>query len=177
MFKHNGLNLTKLQREDLSLLLDLKSESWETTHHITIATMEDQVRWFESLDKDVHSPCSLVLMACDKENSKIGIFKISSVDWVNRTADVAWDIFKPHRGNGFGKSLVAAGSTFCFQILNLWRLNCEILETNTVSQKCAFSAGFEKEGVKKESVIKLGSYVDSGIYGLLAENFIALHPL
>jgi len=176
MFHHSGLTLTKLQREDLSLLLALKSESWETTHHITIATMEDQVRWFESLDKDVHSPHNLVLMACN-DDLKIGIFKISNVDWVNRSADVAWDVFKSHRGNGFGKSLVAAGSDFCFRILNLWRLNCEILETNIASQKCAFSSGFKKEGVKKESVIKLGSYVDSGIYGLLVENFIALHPL
>jgi ribosomal-protein-alanine N-acetyltransferase len=178
MFESNNIILKKLRREDLGILLELKFESWETTHHITIATLEDQIRWFDSLDKDVHTPKNLMLIAYGSVNetkSRIGVFKISSIDWANRTAEVAWDVFKDHRGQGFGKSLVVAGSAFCFKILNLHRLNCEILELNEASKKCAIATGYQKEGIKRESVVKFGSYVDSGIYGLLLKDFAALH--
>jgi [ribosomal protein S5]-alanine N-acetyltransferase len=174
MFKRGNIILSKLQREDLHLLLDLKSESWHTTHRTAILNMDDQVRWFESLDMDAHSPTNLVLMAQKCDFTKIGIFKIFGVDYVNRSADVAWDLFQEHRGQGFGKPLVFAGTSFCFQMLNLWRLNCEILAINVASQKCAEASAYKKEGFKAESVFREGEYIDSLIYGLTAKEFGAL---
>lgn len=174
MFNHKGINLHKLQRDLLPKLLELKNESWESTHHITIATMDDQVRWFESLDRDVHTPRNLVLVASQTGFSNFGIFKISNVDWHARTADVAWDIFKEHRGLKLGAPLVFSGAAFCFKILNLWRLNCEILETNIASQKCADKSGFVKEGVKRKSAYKSSGHVDSGVWGALRQDFTDL---
>lgn len=171
MFEFDGLNLKKICRDDLDDLLVLKNETWKSTNRTTIATMEDQVRWFESLDQDVHCPRNLVLIARDCMRTKIGIFKIFGVDWVHRSAEVGWDVFKQHRGKGCGKYLVKAGSAFCFRILNLWRLNCEILEPNIASQKCAVFAGFQKEGIKRLSVFKDGQYFDSEIYGFLEADF------
>ncbi len=81
MFESNNIILKKLCRGDLGVLLELKSESWETTHRITIATLEDQIRWFDSLDKDVHTPKNLMLIAygsIDETKPRIGLFKISS---------------------------------------------------------------------------------------------------
>lgn len=176
MFNFENIRFDKLERALLGKLLALKSESWETTHQITIANSEDQNRWFDSLDQNVHTPRNLILVA-STHNEKIcsfmdfGIFKITDIDWANRTAFVAWDVFKNHRGIGLGKTLVRGGTTFCFRMLNLHRLNCEILETNIPSQKCAEVAGFVKEGIKRESVLKQGVYIDSGVYGMLSKDF------
>ena len=176
MFGFDGIVLRKLRRDDLSNLLDLKNESWLTTHHITIATMEDQVRWFESLDKDVHTPKNLILVAESAKFGKpVGVYKITDIDWSNRNCAAAWDIYKHFRNQKLGKPLVITGTAFCFQVLNMWRVGCEILEENIPSQKCAEAAGFKLEGLKRQSVVKLGKYVNSGVYGVLADEFSALH--
>lgn len=175
MFRHGGVILRKLAREDLPTLLELKSESWETTHHVTIANMEDQERWFDSLDNNVHTPRNLMLMAHSPKVVKpFGIYKISEIDWANRNCFAAWDVFKEFRGKKLGKPLVVAGTAFCFHVLNLWRVGCEILETNIASQKCAEAAGFQREGLKRESVAKLGKYINSDVYGVLEREFSAL---
>jgi len=177
MFQHGNVILRKLRREDLPTLLDLKYESWGTTHQVTIANMEDQERWFESLDKNVHTPRNLMLMAhSPKVVNPFGIFKITNIDWASRSCFAAWDVFKEFRGKKLGKPLVVAGTSFCFNVFNLHRVECEILETNIASQKCAESAGFKLEGTKRESIVKMGKYINSGVYGVLDREFTALHP-
>ena len=169
MFESEGLKLRKLCKGDLCHLKKLKDESWFATHTVAIVNKCDQHRWFESLDTNVGNPRNLMMIAeCD--GTPVGIFKISSVEWINRTADVAWDIFQEERGKGLGKRLVAAGVDFCFSILNLRRLDAEILENNAPSQKCAEAAGFELEGRRKKAVHcreAKDSYVDSLIYGCI----------
>jgi RimJ/RimL family protein N-acetyltransferase len=165
----------KLERQDLGKLLELKLESFETTHHVTIATIEDQERWFDSLDKHVHSPLNLHLIACLKDDpydKKIGIIKISNIDWVSRTADIAWDVFKEYRGKGLGKKMIKSGTDYCFCVLNLRRLTAEVLSNNPASAKCAEHAGFTKEGTKKELTYKSDQYLDSHVYGILRQDWV-----
>jgi len=179
MFLHKNMHLRKIDRDDLHLLADLKRDSWLGTHQVTIANKEDQDRWFESLCQNVDSPKNLVLIATmnNQHNTKIGIFKIFGADYINRSADVGWDVFECFRGEGLGKPLVAAGCAFCFDILALRRLTAEILANNIASQKCAQSAGFTLEGTKRHAVHRLGEYIDSHILGLLvSDKKLALQP-
>ena len=169
MFSYESLTLRKLDRKDLKLLSELKQESCFGTHHVTIVNDTDQERWFEGLDRHPHQPSNLFLIA-ECEFGSLGLFKLTGIDWVNRQTDVAWDIFKPHRGKGFGKKLVMAGTSFAFEVLNLHRLNAEILETNKASHKCADAAGYKLEGCKKKAIYKNGKYVDSLVFGILNNN-------
>lgn len=161
-----GICFRKLEESDLDQLLSLKKESWMTTHKVTICNIQDQKDWFNRLSKDTHSPTSLILIA-ETESHPIGCWKISGVDWVSRKADVAWDIFHEYRGKGLGSKLVFTGCKFCSKMLNLRRLDAEILENNPASMRCAEKAGFVLEGNKRQSVFKNGSYLDSLVYGLL----------
>lgn len=183
MFESKGIVFQKLQREDLAKLLELKQESFLTTHNVTIATMEDQERWFDSLDNHVHTPRSLCLIGV-RNSVKVGLIKITNIDWISRTADLAWDIFKESRGNGYGKRIVKAGVDYSFQILNLRRLTAEVLSNNPASAKCAESAGFIIEGVKQQMTYKIiesenpfdpppAEYLDSHVYGILRQDWLA----
>lgn len=175
MFTCEELILRKITKNDLPELTYLKSESWMNTHRTSILNDEDQLKWYSNLPNDPHTPSSLILIAShvDASSISIGDFKIANIDWVNRTADVGWDVFHRSRKRGFGKKIVKAGAQFCFNILNLRRLSCEILEYNLASQRCAFSAKFALEGTKRMAVFKNGCYHDSLCYGLLSENFFA----
>lgn len=175
MFEYEGIKLRKLCKGDLSDLKALKDESWFGTHSVSIVNKCDQYRWFESMDADVTNPRNLILVAhpilAEKyTDHAIGIFKITSIEWVNRTANVAWDLYQPDRGKRLGKPLIKAGVEFCFSLLNLRRLDAEILETNIPSQKCAEAAGFVREGTRRQAVHCRGKedkYVDSHFYGCL----------
>ena len=171
MYTYNGVTLLKLSRGELPLLWKLKQESWANTHQITINTLEEQEEWFRSLDTSSCSPRQLILMAHSESTANFGIFKLLNVDYVNRTANVGWDVFEDYRGQGLGKALVVAGSAFSLQMLNLHRLNAEILSTNVASSKCAEFAGYIVEGTKRSAVHKLGKYVDSHVLGLLESDF------
>lgn len=169
-YRHkNGITLRKIGRDDLGLLLRLKEESWFGTHRVAILNETDQASWFESVTK---SSTDLFLMAEGGDhNSRLGLFKVAGIDWMNRSAHVAWDVFSEHRGQGYGKKVVEAGTDLCFEIQNLHRLDLEILLPNEASHKCALYAGYYPYGKRKAAIYKCGQYVDSWCLGLLAEEW------
>lgn len=170
MYSHGNITLRKLDASNLYHLVDLKEESWLTTHQASILNQQDQKRWFENLDNNVNVPKNLVLEAhwvSNNQDNVFGIFKVFNIDYISRTADTGWDVFRDFRGRGAGKQLVAAGVAFCFDVLALRRLNAEILVGNEASFKCAKAAGFVQEGVKRQAVHKLGAFIDSMVFGAL----------
>jgi RimJ/RimL family protein N-acetyltransferase len=171
MFTYQGIELRKLSREDLPRLLELKSESWPGTHRVAILNPSDQEAWFASLDQE-----NLVLVGSTAEQGSIGIYKVLRIDWQNRTAQVGWDVFQEFRGQGLGKRLVAAGTAFCFELLNLRRLDTEILETNRASRRCAEAVGFVLEGCRRQAVYRQRQALNSFCLGVLAEEFFASTP-
>ncbi len=171
MFLLDGIILCKASDYHLNNLVELKNESWMGTHRVTIINRDDQTKWLNNIPSEPHAPGSLLLIAKDDDNRYLGCFYINNVDYINKNANVSWAVFQSYRNKGFGKKIVKAGCAVCFQILNLHRVNCEILGTNEHSTKCALNAGFIVEGMKRQSVYKLGKYLDSYVYGLLAEQF------
>ena len=171
MYQYDGISLFKLQKIDLPHLWKLKQESWFGTHQVTINTLDEQEAWFDTLDTHPTNPRNLVLLAEGPRDPNFGIFKVFGIDYVNRVADVGWDVFDDCRGKGLGKKLVAAGTAFCFNILNLHRLNAEILATNVASLRCADHAGYVHEGTKRMAVHKSGYYVDSLVLGILVSDW------
>lgn len=166
----NGLILTKIEEDDLPTLKQLKDESWFGTHTVAIVNMADQKAWFSK-----NSSC--VLKVIDPEGLLIvGIFKIDNTNHVNRTCDVGWDVLSEHRGKGFGKKIVQAGVDFCFEVLNMNRLDAEILSNNEASQKCAYAAGFLREGCRREAVYRCSEYLDSLIFGILRHDWASAGP-
>lgn len=170
IYKHkNGIGFTKVSKDHLDMLLNLKTESWRTTHRISFLSMETQQKWYDSLmTEDIHCPKNLILIATcevDVHQDDVGVFKLLNIDWYNRKADAAWDIFARFRGKKLGSRLVEAGVGFAKEALNLRKLNAEILENNPASLKCAERAGFVEEGVKREEVFRDGKYLDSLMLG------------
>ena len=165
MYKHkNGIILKKIEFLDLKILKNLKNESWFGTHNVSFANDRDQEKWFDSLDSNK----TLILIAIDsKSGNKVGLYKIQNIDWVNRKYDSAHDIFEEHRGQGFSKSVLECGIDFGFEVLNMNRIDTEVLENNLASLKSAEWVGFIKEGVKRNCIYKCGEYIDSIILGIL----------
>lgn len=166
MYESRELTFCKVEEFHLDYFKELKDDSWMMTHQKTIINRADQQAWFDHLDDDPNCPKNLVLSVL-KNTTLIGCYKVLRIDYISRSADVGWDLLADFRGKNLGKDIVAGGANFCFDILNLRRLNAEILETNIPSQKCAEATGFVLEGVKREAVHKPEGFVDSQSWGLL----------
>jgi len=169
MFFFEGVIFKKLERDQIYDLINLKNDTWQNTHQITIINMQDQEKWFDKLNSTPNNPNNVILSVYVEvdEFEWIGIYKITNIDWISRKANVAWDLFEKFRGKGFGKKLVKGGAMFCFSVLNLRRLDAEILENNIPSISCAKSTGFVQEGAKRKCIYKNGKYLNSLIFGLL----------
>jgi RimJ/RimL family protein N-acetyltransferase len=171
----NTVAFRKADKCDARKLLDLKNESHFGTHAITFANLTSQEKWLESISHETQFPKTLILIANVALNTSsydCGVFKFFNIDWQNRKADVGWDIFHEWRGKGYGKKLVIAGVAFAFNLMNLHRLDAQILVTNEASLKCAEAAGFIIEGRQRQVVFKNGQYVDNLILGVLNESNI-----
>lgn len=166
LYYHDSIHFRRADKSDIQDLLNLKNESWETTHTVTLANYVTQERWIECISGETHCPRYLVLIASSGKNN-IGVFKLSDIDWQNRKADAGWDVYKEFRGKGLGKKLVTAGVHFAREVLSLHRLNAQILKNNIASLKCALNAGFIQEGLQKEAILKSGEYIDNLLLGIL----------
>lgn len=169
MYVHkNGIKLVKIEESDLLILKNLKDESWFGTHNVSILNMADQKKWFNNLDNDKQ----LVLKAIDTTTDEVvGIYKVADIDWINRKFNQSHDVFRDFRGKGYGKTVVEAGVDFGFEVLNMNRIDGEILENNIASIKTAIFAGFTQEGIKKKSIYKCGEYLDSIVIGLIRDDW------
>lgn len=166
----NGIKLCKVEKEHLSVLKDLKNESWFGTHNIAVVNDLNQQKWFEKISSDANS---LYLTALDINNNDdpVGVYKINNIDWISRFYDSAHDVFSFARGKGYGYTILEAGVDFGFEVLNMHRLNTEVLENNKASMKTALSAGFQVEGTKRRIIHKCGQWLDSVCLGLLREDW------
>lgn len=169
MYEHkNGMTLRKIEMEDLELLKELKDESWFGTHKISIVNMSDQLNWFDKITADRDN---IMLMAMEGKKP-IGLYKIANIDWINHHYNSAHDVFKEHRGYGYGYKVLEAGVDFGFEVLNMHRIDTEVLVNNVASHKTALFAGFVLEGTRREAVHKCGEWIDSNFYGVLYEDWI-----
>ena len=167
MYHHkNGLKLSLLEEEHLQTLKELKDESWFGTHGITFNNMLQQKNWYNHLDNQT----SMVFIVY-KDEEAVGTYKLKYIDWISRSYTSSHDVFKEHRGKGLSKPVLEAGIDFGFEVLNMNRLDTEVLENNIASLKSALWVGFQKEGVRRKAVHKCGDYLDSIFLGILREDW------
>jgi hypothetical protein len=169
MYNHkNGITLRKISYNDLSDLKQLKDESWWGTHTTPMLNELDQVKWLEAL------PMNTQCLIGAYNNINVGIAIISEIDNINRFAKISGSAYKSIR-NQFDtiKNTATAVIDYCFEMLNLNRIDAEVLETNYTAQKYwTQHLKFIIEGKRRQAVYKCGKYYDSIILGILREEWL-----
>lgn len=163
MYSHkDGIVFRKMSREDLNKLLEMKDESWRGTHQTLISNQEDQIRWYESL------PSTSLYMVGLNNDELLGVCGYTNISWVDRTCHISGSLLRFASKKGLAKHSWAGGLDFAFEILNMRRVEAEVLSCNYPAQKLDIEyLGMVVEGRKRASVYKSGRYYDSIILGLL----------
>lgn len=103
----------------------------------------------------------------------IGSCSIFSFDQQNKRAMLGYGMARPHWGSGYMHEALCVVLDHVFGSLGLHRLEADIDPRNTGSAKSLERLGFIKEGHLRERWIVGDEVSDSGIYGLLARDWLA----
>jgi RimJ/RimL family protein N-acetyltransferase len=116
-------------------------------------------QWCESIGKDL----SMVVFAIRKLNDPaiIGFVRLFNINSVHRSAEFGIRIgADAHRGQGYGKEATALALSFCWNHLNLNRVQLIAFAHNERALRCYAASGFAREGLLREAVFIQGEWVD-----------------
>jgi ribosomal-protein-alanine N-acetyltransferase len=129
--------------------------------------LSDYIKQAEIYNKQV-----FLAILLRSNNRHIGNVSLQSIDFFNRTADLAILLgAKDCWGQGYGMEAVVAMIEYGFQRLGLRRITCGTLANNIGMQKIALKSGFRHEGTRRSAVYKNGKFHDILEYGILTGEF------
>jgi [ribosomal protein S5]-alanine N-acetyltransferase len=116
-------------------------------------------QWWDSLGKDA----ARVVFAIRKteEPAIIGYVQINGINSVHRSAELGIRIGEEkHRSQGYGKEALGLAVEFCWNHLNLNRVQLVVFKHNHRAIAAYKAVGFKKEGLLKKAAFIGGSWVD-----------------
>jgi RimJ/RimL family protein N-acetyltransferase len=116
-------------------------------------------QWWDSLGKDA----TRVVFAIRKIDlpAIIGYVQIAGINGTHRSAEIGIRIgSEQNRGQGFGKQALHLAVDFCWNHLNLNRVQLVVFKHNHRAISAYKAAGFKKEGVLRKAAFIGGAWVD-----------------
>jgi ribosomal-protein-alanine N-acetyltransferase len=89
---------------------------------------------------------------------------------VSQSATLGYWMGERHAGKGHMSAAVAMILPFCFDVLNLHRVEAACMPTNTPSIRLLEKAGFQREGYARNYLLINGSWQDHLLFACLAED-------
>jgi len=119
--------------------------------------------------------CWQVYANCDnvhdgQELNLLAGFIMIDVNLKNHSATVSYWLFKDFTGRGLMTEALSLLKAYCFNVLELNRLELFASSVNKKSQGVAERCGFLKEGICRDFELKNGVFVDHVRYSLLARD-------
>ena len=90
------------------------------------------------------------------------------------SVELGYWIAPEHQGNGYATAAAALAVDYCVTERRLHKVNARVLAFNDGSRAVLEKVGFEPEGCRREEFYVDGEYVDSDLYGIVADEWDAL---
>jgi [ribosomal protein S5]-alanine N-acetyltransferase len=111
-------------------------------------------------------------VALKQDNSLIGTVTLFNMDRSNGRAEIGYAQAAAYWGHGYTHEALQALLKYCFEELELRRLEADVDPRNTPSIKTLERLGFQKEGFLRERWHVNGEIQDALFYGLLRRDWI-----
>ncbi|MFH1197396.1 MAG: GNAT family protein [bacterium] len=103
----------------------------------------------------------------ENEEELIGEISLKTIKWYNHKAELSIALKKEFQGKGLAREALLTLIKFCFERMNLHRLEAEVIEFNKESINLVENLGFRLEGRLREAKYAKNEYYDVLRYGLL----------
>jgi [ribosomal protein S5]-alanine N-acetyltransferase len=115
--------------------------------------------WWDGLGKDPTKIVFAIRKTADP--AIIGYVQITNINSVHRSAELGIRIgAEPNRGQGFGKEALGLALDFCWNHLNLNRVQLVVFKHNQRAVGAYKAVGFKKEGLLRKAAFIDGDWVD-----------------
>lgn len=116
-------------------------------------------QWWDSLGKDATRVVFAVRKAT--EPTIVGYIQITGINSVHRSAELGIRIGdEKNRGQGYGKEALRLAVDFCWNHLNLNRVQLIVFKHNSRAINAYKAVGFKKEGLLRKAAFIGGEWVD-----------------
>ncbi len=156
--------------EDLEILYKWENDTsiWYLSNTLTPFSKHLLQEYILSADQDIFAVKQLRMMIAKNDDQKVvGSIDLFDFDPANQRAGIGILIDSEFQHLGFAKESVALLLTYCFEILGLHQVFCNITSDNLNSIALFEKAGFKRSGTKKEWVKQKGKWLDEYFYQLI----------
>ena len=155
--KTENIYLRATEKGDINFLYNLENdiELWKYGA-VFQPISKDEIERFviRSMKYDIYTMRQLRFIICrNDDNSRVGCIDITDFNPKNMRASIGIVILKSDRNKGYADESLKLVTKYCFNILNLKQLYCEIDSKNIISQNLFTNNGFCLSGIKKQWII------------------------
>jgi diamine N-acetyltransferase len=169
---YKSIRLRAIEPEDLEILYEWENNEsyWTVSNTITPFSKYTIKLYLENSHKSIYETGQIRLMIdLIAEKTTIGTVDIFDFEHFHRRAGVGILIADPaHRRKGYASMTLKCLSDYCFNILQLHQLYCNILSNNRESIDLFRKNGFVEAGLKKEWIRTTEGYQDEYLFQLLS---------
>lgn len=102
----------------------------------------------------------------------LGQIDIQTIDWKNRSARIAIVLGTESRNRGYGTDAIKTLVSYCFEEMNLNRIDLTVKDYNKNAIRCYEKCGFIVEGRMRETFYFRGKYRDHFVMAILKNEWI-----
>ena len=173
ILKGNKVQLRAVEPYDLEIIHKWENDSsiWNLSNTITPFSKHIIKQFIENSHVDIYTTKQLRLMIdCIDENNErtIGTIDIFDFDPLNKRAGIGILIAdNEDRGKGYASDALDTLIRYCFEVLQLHQVYCNITTDNVNSINLFTKKGFQFIGTKKDWLIFNNKTKDESMYQLL----------
>ncbi len=169
VLKTENFLLRKIERSDLEYIFEGLSDPDVVRYYgVSYATMKDaeeQMRFFEDLDKDGTGAwwaiCNL------RDQTFLGATGINGINRVHQRGEIGFWLLPNYWGRGIMKEALPAVCKYGFESLGLHRIEGFVESENKNCKKLMAKSGFYHEGTMRDCERKEGKVISIEIYSML----------
>ncbi len=165
MIQGKNIRLRALEPTDVDLLYEWENDEsiWHLSNTQTPFSRFLLEQYVLNSSQDIYASRQLRLMIVRNEDDPaqaIGSIDLFDFDPANKRAGIGIMIIKNERKKGYASEALQLLIAYCFKVLNLHQLFCNITSDNAVSLNLFRKAGFEEIGLKREWLLIRKKWVD-----------------
>ena len=134
----------------------------------------DSEKFIETTFNQFASNNGFQLVIC-YEGHIAGMIGLHGINWSNKSTSIGYWLGEGFQGKGLMVKSCEAVMNYCFEELQLNRMEIRAATGNVKSQAIPEKLGFTKEGCVREVEWLYDHYVDHIIYGMLKSDFTKLY--
>ncbi len=174
VLENNTISLRAPEPEDLDLLYIWENEPsiWQVSGTLTPFSKFVLKQYLEHAGKDIYEVKQLRLMIQLKNNHRpLGAVDLFDFDPQHRRTGIGILIADPSdRRQGYAREALETVMAYCFEVLHLHQVYCNISAGNKASIKLFKDMGFEECGRKKDWLYNGSSFDDELLYQKISGN-------